>query len=98
MADKTRYDFPVEGSDEPKAYRDGYVRTLREFDWAREHGFTPSERLLVLALTQAARIYQTVRTGKSIGGRDPEWLRGRADALRELLAHSAGTAFPDQDQ
>ncbi|PWT78694.1 MAG: hypothetical protein C5B60_00765 [Chloroflexi bacterium] len=79
--------FPIEGKDDPLAYQEGYSRTLREFAWAREHGFIPSERLLVLALVQANRIYDTVRGGKSVGGRQPEWLHGRADALRTLLVH-----------
>jgi hypothetical protein len=81
--------FPVEGKDDPLAYQEGYVRTLREFDWARDHGFVPSERLLVLALMQASKMYDTVRGGKSVGGKQPEWLHGRADALRTLLARGS---------
>jgi hypothetical protein len=87
--------FQLEGKDDPLAYQDGYSRTLREFTWAREHGFIPSERRLVLALTQAVKIYDTVRGGKSVGGRQPEWLRGRADALRMLLARGTGTFSGD---
>jgi hypothetical protein len=77
--------FPIEGKDDPLAYQEGYASTLREFDWARDHGFVPSERLLVSALMQANKIYDTVRGGKSVGGMQPEWLHGRADALRTLL-------------
>jgi len=68
------------------AYKEGYARALREFVWAREHGFVPTERDIVLALMQAMKIYGAVRGGKSIGGREPEWLHGRADALRTLLS------------
>jgi predicted metal-dependent HD superfamily phosphohydrolase len=68
------------------AYKEGYTRALREFAWAREHGFAPTERDIVLALMQAMKIYVAVRGGKSIGGREPEWLHGRADALRTLLS------------
>ncbi len=85
----------IEEQDESLAYQDGYSRTLREFAWAREHGFAPSERRLVFACMQAAKIYETVRTGKSIGGREPEWLRGRADALRTLLAHEVEASSTD---
>ena len=81
--------LPMEGKDDPLAYQEGYSRTLREFAWARDHGFVPSERLLVLALIQASKIYDTVRGGKSVGGKQPEWLHGRADALRMLLAHDS---------
>jgi hypothetical protein len=77
-------DIPAEG-DTP-AYKEGYARALREFAWVREHGFVPTERDIVLALMQAMKIYVAVRGGKSIGGREPEWLHGRADALRTLLS------------
>ncbi|MGO8946232.1 MAG: hypothetical protein ACLQUY_00930 [Ktedonobacterales bacterium] len=90
--------FQVEGKDDPLAYQDGYSRTLGEFAWAREHGFVPSERRLVLAFTQAVKIYDTVRGGKSVGGRQPEWLRGRADALRMLLARGTGAFSTDLEQ
>lgn len=79
----------MEGKDDPLAYQEGYSRTLLEFAWARDHGFVPSERLLVLALMQANKIYDTVRGGKSVGGKQPEWLHGRADALRTLLSHGS---------
>jgi hypothetical protein len=77
-------DIPAEG--ESLAYKEGYARVLREFAWACEHGFAPTERHIVLALMQAMKIYVAVRGGKSIGGREPEWLHGRADALRTLLS------------
>ena len=78
------------------AYRDGYTRVMREMSWARSHGFVPTERQLVLALTQAVKVYSTVRGGKSIGGRRPEWLRGRADALRALLHNGVGAIPRDE--
>ena len=67
------------------AYHDGYQRAMRELAWARTHGFAPTERQLVRALTQALRVYHVVSGGKSIAGRHPDWLRGRAEALRTLL-------------
>ncbi len=72
-------------SSDEVAYRDGYARVIRELMWARSRGFVPTERQLVLALTQANRVYGAVRGGKFVGGRHPEWLRGRADALRTVL-------------
>lgn len=79
------------------AYRDGYSRVMRELTWARSRGFVPSERELVLALTQATRVYSTVRGGKFVGGRRPEWLRGRADALRTVLRDGI-SAGPSDDE
>lgn len=73
------------------AYRDGYARVMREVMWARSRGFVPTERQLVLALTQATRVYAAVRGGKFVGGRRPEWLRGRADALRTALRDGIST-------
>jgi hypothetical protein len=87
------HDVPVDG--DALAYREGYTRVLREFAWARDHGFVPTERHIVLALMQATKVYETVRGGKSIAGRQPEWLHGRADALRTLLPQGAGTIPPD---
>lgn len=84
------------GSRDAVAYRDGYTRVMREMSWARAHGFVPTERQLVLALTQAVKVYSTVRGGKSIGGRRPEWLRGRADALRALLHNGVGAIPRDE--
>jgi|GEM_PF-2058901 hypothetical protein len=79
------------------AYREGYTRVMREFAWAREHGFVPSERQIVLALTQAMKVYDAVRGGKSIAGRQPEWLHGRADALRTLLRNGIGGTPADRE-
>ena len=79
------------------AYREGYARVMREMAWARAHGFEPSEREIVLALTQAMKVYGTVRGGKSIGGRRPEWLHGRAEALRALLRNGVGAMPTDGD-
>jgi hypothetical protein len=73
-------------------YADGYDRAAREFAWARAHGFVPTERQLVRAVSQAMRVYEVVQGGKVIAGRHPEWLRGRADALRDLLRQGAGSA------
>jgi hypothetical protein len=74
-----------------EAYQAGYMRTLREFQWAQAHGWTPTERQLVVSLSQAIRVYSAARGGKPIGGPRPDWLRGRADALRELLRAAAPT-------
>jgi hypothetical protein len=73
-----------------EAYQAGYTRTLRELEWAQAQGWHPTERQIVGALTQAMRVYSTVRSGKPIGGRHPAWLRGRADALRSLLQSGVG--------
>ncbi|HEV2456867.1 MAG TPA: hypothetical protein VGS80_00760 [Ktedonobacterales bacterium] len=91
-------DGPVErasGAGDETAYREGYARVMREMSWARAHGFEPSEREIVLALMQAMKVYGTVRGGKSIGGRRPEWLHGRADALRALLRNGVGAMPTD---
>lgn len=82
------------GADDDDDYQDGYHRVMRELAWAHRHGWMPTERQTVMALTQAVRVYATVRGGKSIAGRPPEWLRGRADALRTLLREGVGL-FPD---
>jgi len=79
-------------------YAEGYNRAARELAWARAHGFVPTERQLVRAATQAMRVYEVVQGGKAVAGRHPEWLRGRADALRDLLRQGAGSvpaANPD---
>lgn len=89
--------WPADQGDDA-AYRDGYSRALREVAWARRGGWTPTERQIVLALSQALKVYTTVRGGKSIGGRPPEWLRGRADALRQLLRQGVGSTPEDTDE
>jgi hypothetical protein len=76
------------------AYQSGYERTMREYRWVRAHGWTPTERQIVLALTQTLRVYGAARGGKPVAGPRPDWLRGRADALRELLHRQAESA-PD---
>ncbi len=78
------------------AYRDGYARVMREIGWARAHGWLPTERQLVLALSQAGRVYAAVRGGRSIGGQRPEWVHGRADALRALLRNGVGALPQDR--
>ena len=83
---------------ESDPYADGYNRATRELAWARAHGFVPTERQLVRAVTQAMKVYEVVQGGKAVAGRHPEWLRGRADALRDLLRQGVGsvpTANPD---
>lgn len=86
---------PGDSTSDEVAYRDGYSRVMRELTWARSRGFVPTERELVLALTQANRVYGTVRGGKFVGGRRPEWLLGRADALRALLREGISTNSSD---
>lgn len=94
--------WPADGgvlaqSDSP-GYRDGYQRAMHELAWAREHGYAPTERQLVRALTHAVRVYHVVSGGKSIAGRHPDWVRGRADALRMLLRQAAnGVPVPDDE-
>ena len=82
------------GDADELAYREGYRRAMRELAWARSQGFVPTERQLVLALAQAQRVYEVAHHGKAIAGRHPEWLRGRADALRELIKRGVA-ALPD---
>jgi hypothetical protein len=82
----------VDAGDDDTAYRQGYDRVMREMAWARQHGFRPSERQLVVAVTQALKVYATARGGKFVGGQRPEWLHGRADALRALLREDAGSS------
>lgn len=77
---------PGSGED---AYASGFTRTVREFEWACAHGWAPTPRQLVVARAQALHVYTTVRGGKPIGGSSPEWLHGRAEALRVLLLRQA---------
>ena len=89
---------PATSESDDAAYRDGYTRVMREMAWAREHGFVPTERQIVLALTQAMKVYGAARGGKFVGGRRPEWLHGRAEALRTLLRNGVGAAsMPDRE-
>ncbi len=78
------------------AYRAGYARMMREFEMGRAMGWRPSERQLVVALTRTARIYASARRGKPVGGQHPDWLKGRADALRTLLRRGVGS-LPEDD-
>jgi hypothetical protein len=75
-----------EGSAE---YRAGFETIMRDYAWSSMRGYLPTERQLVLAVTHAARIYTATRGGKPIGGRSPDWLRGRVDALRTLIRRGA---------
>jgi hypothetical protein len=70
---------------ESSEYYAGFTSVLRELADAQARGFQPTERQLVLAVTHSARIYTSARGGKPIGGRSPDWLRGRVDGLRSLL-------------
>ncbi|HLY31567.1 MAG TPA: hypothetical protein VKQ36_11090 [Ktedonobacterales bacterium] len=79
------------GAPDEAAYQVGFTRTLREFALATAHGFTPTERQLVLALTQTVRVYSAARSGKYVSGQRPDWLRGRADALREIIRRRGDT-------
>lgn len=85
---------PPGGREDDAAYLAGYQGVMRELAWARRHGWRPTDRQLVLAITHAQRVYTTARGGKFIGGQRPEWLHGRADAMRALLRQGVG-AFPD---
>ena len=79
----------VNGSDHA-AFEDGYQRVMREIAWVRARGWNPTQRELTVALMQAVRVYATVRGGKVVSGQRPEWLHGRAEALRELLRGGVG--------
>ncbi len=68
-------------------YYAGFTSVLSEMSRAQARGFEPTERQLVLAITHSARIYTSARSGKPVGGRSPDWLRGRVDGLRSLLRH-----------
>lgn len=72
-------------------YYAGFTSVIREVSSAQARGFTPTERQLVLAVTHSARIYTSARSGKPIGGRSPDWLRGRVDGLRSLLRRRTAT-------
>lgn len=74
-----------------EAYRSGYARMMREVELGRAVGWRPTERQLVVALSRAARIYASARRGKPVGGQRPDWLKGRADALRALLRQGIGS-------
>ncbi len=85
--------LPTTTSEAPDkaAYEIGFARTMREFALATAHGFTPTERQLVLALTQTIRVYGAARSGKYVSGQRPDWLRGRADALRQIIRRRGDT-------
>jgi hypothetical protein len=71
-------------------YYAGFTSVIRELSSAQERGFQPTERQLVLAVTHSARIYTSARSGKPVGGRSPDWLRGRVDGLRSMLRRGVG--------
>lgn len=76
---------PPDRTDSGDAYAEGYRRAARELAWVRAHGWRLTERQLTVALMQAVRVYAAARGGKFVGGQHPEWLHGRADALRDAL-------------
>jgi hypothetical protein len=78
------------------AYCAGYARTMREVELGRAMGWRPTERQLVIALSRASRIYSSARRGKPVGGQHPDWLKGRADALRALLRQGVGSLSEDE--
>ncbi len=84
----------LQATRDESAYEEGYGRARREYLWARAHGMSPTQRQLVLAFMHSARIYVAARGGKPIGGQHPDWLRGRADALRDIIREGAGV-FPE---
>lgn len=80
-SDEPVVDYLAESPD----YYAGFTSVLRELSSAQARGFEPTERRLVLAVMHSARIYTSARSGKPVGGRSPDWLRGRVDGLRSLL-------------
>ena len=78
-------DGEIAGVEDSAEYRAGFDAVMRDYAWGASRGYLPTERQLVLAVTHAARIYTATRGGKPVGGRSPEWLRGRMDALRALI-------------
>ncbi len=82
--------LPAGVTADESAYRDGYTRLMREVAWARERGWAPTERQIVAGLMRTMKVYTAARGGKFVSGQHPEWLRGRADALRELLRQGVG--------
>lgn len=84
------------GREDDAAYLAGYQSVMRELTWASRRGWQPTERDLALAILRAQRVYTTARAGIFVGGQRPEWLHGRADALRALLRQGVG-ALPAGD-
>lgn len=74
-----------------EAYQAGYARMMREVEMGRAMGWRPTERQLVVGLARTARIYASARRGIPVGGQRPDWLKGRADALRTLLRQGVGS-------
>jgi hypothetical protein len=85
-----RGDIAPDSDSDASAYADGYRRVMREMAWVRARGWAPTERQITVALMQAMKVYATARSGKFVSGQRPEWLHGRADALRALLRQDAG--------
>ncbi len=77
------------------AYHMGFALAVREFAWVVAHGYAPTERQIVRALTQTMRVYTAASSGKYVSGQRPEWLRGRADALRQIIRQSNETSGAD---
>ena len=68
------------------SYRAGYRQVFTELELARHFGRMPTERQLVRGMMRLMRVYATARGGKFVSGQKPDWLLGRADALRKVLA------------
>jgi len=94
-----RHPLPI--SDQPTttpdeaAYHMGYALAMREFAWVVAHGYAPTERQIVQALTQTMRVYTAASSGKYVSGQRPDWLRGRADALRQIIRQRNDTPARD---
>ena len=71
------------------AHDEGYGQVTREIAWARSRGWVPTERQLTVVLMRTLKVYAAARGGKAVAGQHPEWLRGRVDALRDLLRQGA---------
>ncbi|HUY76403.1 MAG TPA: hypothetical protein VMV29_06505 [Ktedonobacterales bacterium] len=84
-----RHPFPAPGqttaTPDEAAYHMGFALATREFAWVVAHGYAPTERQIVQALTQTMRVYTAASSGKYVSGQRPDWLRGRADALRQII-------------
>ncbi len=86
---------PQTTTSDEAAYHMGFALAMREFSWVVAHGYKPTERQIVQALTQTMRVYTAASSGKYVSGQRPDWLRGRADALRQIIRQRATPPSPD---
>ena len=86
---------PQTTTSDEAAYHMGFALAIREFSWVVAHGYAPTERQIVQALTQTMRVYTAASNGKYVSGQRPDWLRGRADALRQIIRQRAAPPSPD---